>query len=277
MKWLLVLLVGLSWRSAFCADERYVSLTPATTEILFALGLEEKIVGVTTFCNYPPEAKKKPKVGTFSDPNIEQILFLKPSLVFTTGLEQAPSIIRLRNAGLKVMVSDPKTIAEFFASLRAIAAVTGTQEKAEALVCALELRLKEVKRKVKEKAQEQRPSVFIEIWHDPIMTAGRGSFVDEVIRLTGARNIACDVPRSYSRFSSEEIIARNPDIIILCYMIRSDTAQEFLTRRLGWGQIKAVKNKRIIDDIDPDLLLRPGPRIIDGLEMLYRKVYHAES
>ncbi|MFH0826318.1 MAG: cobalamin-binding protein [Candidatus Omnitrophota bacterium] len=272
-----ILMIGFLLAGITCASgasvERYVSLSPATTEILFALGLKDKIVAVTSFCNFPEETKKIAKIGTFSEPNIEIIISLKPTIVFATGLEQTLVVSKLKKSGLRVVVSDPKNIAELFESLTQIGKETGKEEAAEELKENMLRRLEAVKAKAAVIPAEKRVSVFIEIWHDPIMTAGPGSFVDELINLAGARNIANDAPRAYSRFSNEVIIERNPDVIILGYMDKANESTQLIKNRMGWQNIAAVKNDRIVKDIDPDLILRPGPRLVDGLERIYQSLY----
>ncbi len=272
-KSILILCLLIAGVAAAAPVERYASLSPSTTEILFALGLKDKIVAVTSFCDYPEEAKKIEKIGTFSEPNIEKIVSLNPSIVFTTGLEQAPVIARLKKSGLKVVVSDPKNMAELFESILQIGKATDKEKEAEELKENMLRRLEAVKAKVAKIPIEKRVSVFVEIWHDPIMTAGPGAFVDELINLAGARNIAYDAPLPYSRFSSEVIIERNPDVIILGYMDKANESAQLIKERMGWQDIAAVKNNRIVRDINPDLIFRPGPRLVEGLERIYQSLY----
>lgn len=252
--------------------QRIISLAPALTEILFGLGLEDNITAVTTLCNYPPEALKKDKIGTFSQPNIEKILMLKPGIVFATGLEQAPYAEKLKNLGLHVYVSDPATMEELFASIEAIGALTYREEEARMMVRRMRTEIDKVQERVKQVPPERRPRVFIEVWNKPLLTAGRNSFVDELISLAGGVNIAHDVLRPYISFSPEEVIKRNPEYIILGYM-NGEPAEGFIEERLGWENVDAVKNKRIYGDIASDLLLRPGPRLIDGLKAIHQRLY----
>lgn len=252
--------------------KRIISLTPALTEILFGLGLEDNIIAVTTLCNYPPQALKKDKIGTFSQPNIEKILMLKPDIVFATGLEQAPYVEKLKNLGLHVYVSDPATMEELFASIEAIGALTYREEEARIMVQRMRMEIDEVQERVKQVPQDQRPRVFIEVWNKPLLTAGRNSFVDELISLAGGVNIAHDVFKPYISFSPEEVIKRNPEYIILGYM-NGEPAEGFIEERLGWENVDAVKNKRIYGDIASDILLRPGPRLIDGLKAIHQRLY----
>jgi iron complex transport system substrate-binding protein len=266
-------LVLFVYHLTYAATQRFISLSPAATEILFALGLKDEIIADTTFCNFPEEAKKLPKVGTFSEPNIEKILSLKPDIIFTTGLEQAPSVARLQSLGLKVIVSDPKNTFEFFASIMQIGKATSREEAAGLLIETMQKRIDAVKSQVAMIPQDKRPKVFIEIWYDPIMTAGPNSIVNEILTIAGANNIAYDTNRPYSRFSAEAIIQRNPDVIILGYMAKKNT-KDLVSKRLGWKNINAIKNNRVISDIDPDLILRPSPRIVEGIEEIYKHLYH---
>ena len=272
-KYIFFVIFSLVSQTGFCAQQRLISLSPAVTEILFALGLKDEIVADTTFCDYPEEAKLLPKIGTFSEPNIEKIVSLKPDIIFTTGLEQAPAILRLKSAGFKVIVSDPKNIPELLESIMEIARAAGREAQAKILLARMRERISGVRSKVEKIPKEKRPKVFIEIWHDPIMTAGPGSLVDELLKLAGVENIAYDAPLAYSRFSVETIIQRDPDIIILGYMTKENDPDP-VSERLGWKNIKAVRNKRIIKDINPDIMLRPSPRIVEGLEEIYRHIYN---
>lgn len=251
---------------------RYISLAPSTTEILFALGLDEEIVGVSSFCNYPQKAKDKEKVGTFSQANIEKILSLKPDYIFCTGLEQAPIIAELKRLNLKVYAADPTDMKELFTSIKDMGKITGRPKEAQNLIKDMQTQIEEIASKVKLIPQEKRLKVFIEIWNEPLMTTGKGSFVDELITLAGGINIADDTKRSYSIFSPEEVINRNPDCIIFAYMDKEGPAK-LAQGRFGWKGISAVKNSRLYNDINPDILLRPGPRVVEGLKEIYKRLY----
>ena len=251
---------------------RYVSLAPATTEILFALGLDEKIVGVSSYCNYPPEAKQKEKVGSFSAPNIEKILSLKPDIIFCTGMEQTPMVTELRHLHFKVYVSNPASIQELLDSILEIGRLTHKEPEAQKLTQDIKNRLQRIKESLQAEPVHKTRKVFVEIWGEPLITAGRGSFIDEVIYLAGGTNIAHDVPRSFCYFSTEQVLKRNPDCILLTYM-SAELPQEIIKKRFGWDKIAAVKNKCVYNDINPDLLLRPGPRIAQGVQELYNRLH----
>lgn len=251
---------------------RIISLAPSTTEILFALGLDDEILGVSLFCNYPPKARTKEKVGTFSQPNIEKILSLRPDFIFCTGLEQKPAIAQLRQLNLKVCVSDPANLKELFVSIKEIGVLTKREKEAEGLIRKMQEEIKEISSEVQFIPQEKRPKVFVEIWHEPLMTIGKGTFIDELITLAGGLNIAYDTRNPYGYFSAEQVIKRNPDCIILGYMSKEKPLKTF-KKRLGWTKISAVQNNRIYSDINPDLFLRAGPRLTEGLKEIYQRLY----
>ncbi|MHB8155445.1 MAG: ABC transporter substrate-binding protein [Candidatus Omnitrophota bacterium] len=254
------------------AAPRYISLAPSTTEILFALGLNEEIVGVSAYCNYPVRAKNKTKVGDFSSPNIERIISLKPDYIFCTGLEQAPVIAQLRQLNFNIYVADPVSVEELFKSIKDIGRITHKVEAASLLIGQMESRIKAVTSKVNSIPEDKRIKVFVEIWHEPLMTAAKGSFVDELITLAGGINIAHNLIRPYCNFSAEKVINLDPQCIILAYM-DSQAPLKLIKQRFGWDKIDAVKHGRVFNDIDPDTLLRPGPRITQGLEEIYKRLY----
>jgi iron complex transport system substrate-binding protein len=273
---LLFIILILTFTCALCFAQnhkvRYISLAPSTTEILFALGLDEEIVGVSTYCNYPLKAKNKDKVGTFSQPNIEKILSLRPDYIFCTGREQAPIISELKYLNLKVYVADPTNMQDLLNSIRDIGRITGKIKEAESLIKNMESQIQEINLKVKLIPESKKPKVFIEIWHYPLTTAGRGSFIDELLTLAGGVNIAYDTKRAYSIFSPEEVIRRNPDCIILTYMDKEKPAK-LVGERFGWKGISAIKDNRLYSDINSDLLLRPGPSVVQGLKEIYKRLY----
>jgi iron complex transport system substrate-binding protein len=251
---------------------KIISLAPSITEILFSLGLEKNIVGITTFCDYPEQTQNIEKVANFSgQANIERILSLKPDFIFSTGLEQAPLVDKLKRLKLKVILVYPQNLQELFSSILELGRLTGKEENAHNLVDQMEQRIKTIKERVQAIPNEQKPKVFVEISPDPFMTAGKGSFVNELIELAGGKNIAYDTKRAYSQFSPEVVIERNPDFILLGYMQPQPVTH--VRQRMGWRHINAVKNRQIITDINPDLFLRPGPRIVNGLEQIHARFF----
>lgn len=251
---------------------RYICLAPSTTEILFALGLDKEIVGVSSYCNYPAQAKTKTRVGDFSHPNMEKIFSLKPDYIFCTGLEQAPIIFELKRLNFNVYVADPKNMDELFNSINDIGKITNRPKEAAELIKNMKDDIAAVSSKVKLIPREKRIKVFIEIWHEPLMAAGKGSFVDALITLAGGINIAYEAERPYSIFSAEKVVSLNPGCIIMAYMDK-EPPLKLIEGRFGWKNIDAVKNKRVFNDINPDILLRPGPRITEGLKEIYKRFY----
>ncbi len=253
-------------------EPRYISLAPSTTEILFALGLDQEIVGVSTFCNYPPKTKLKPKVGDFSRPNLEKIISLHPDYIFCTGLEQAPVIAELKRLNLKVYVADPTSIKDLLNTIQDIGKITERTKEAQEIIKKMNNDIETISSLTKLIPPEKKIKVFIEIWHEPLMAAGKGSFIDEMISLAGGINISHELNRPYSIFSSEKVISLNPGCIIMAYMDK-ETPLKLIESRFGWKNIDAVKSKRVFNDINPDILLRPGPRITEGLKEIYKKLY----
>jgi iron complex transport system substrate-binding protein len=248
--------------------QRIISLAPANTEILYALNLGDKIVGVTSYCNYPPQCKQKEKVGDFSNPNIEKIAALKPDLILATGLEQNPAVERLKKLGFKVYVIDPQNFNELFDGITRVGELTGTGTYAFILNQSIKARIAKLMQMITDRI-DKPPKIFIEISVQPLMTASRNTFLDEMLNMLRAINVAGNLSRPYSQISEEFVIRQDPDYIILT---GAQTGNYFLANK-AWGETKAVQQKHLIDDINPDLMLRPGPRLIDGLEQLAEKIY----
>ena len=253
--------------------QRLVSLAPSNTEILFALGLGDKVVGVTDFCDYPEEAKAIEQVGTYFEPNIEMIFSLSPDLVL--AIPDVPEVVaKLEELGTPVLILDPSDLEGILADIQLVGQATGAEREAEALVSELRERIAVVTEKAGE--AKERVRVFCEIdATDPSKpwASGPGSFMDAMIRLSGGTNVAADAESPWPQLSAEEIIAKDPEIIILADSKYGVTA-ESVGERPGWDVITAVKEGAIYD-IDDDLIKRPAPRIVDGLETV-AKIIHPE-
>ena len=251
---------------------RIVSLGPSNTEIFFALGLGNRTVRVTSYCDFPKEAKKIQKVGDFVSPNIEMILSLKPDLVLCSGGVQKELALKLKSLGIPAVTLYPKDLKQLLNGITLVGKATGTEKIALKYVEGLRSRINSVKEKVKNSA---KPKVYLEIWNQPLTTAGNGSFVDELITISGAVNIFSELKQTFPSVGGEEIINRNPDVIVTAYMDKAGKIKADLVKRPGWGNINAVKNGRVYDEINSDLLLRSGPRLVDGIEELAKK-FHPE-
>ena len=253
--------------------KRIISLTPASTEILFALGLKDEIIAVSSYCSWPIEAKNKEKIGSFSSPNIEKIILLNPDLVILTGMEQEHLKKILSSLGIEYIVSYPSNLNELILSIKEIGDTVDRKNEANILASSIENTIRGIKKKLSGVSAESRPDVYLEIWHDPIMSPGEKSFVSDMIEKAGGRNITKDLKRAYSKIDPEHVICRNPDIIILAYMKSDNWIRETFIKRIGFSNLRAVKNNRIYSDINPDIILRPGPRIGEGLIELHKRFY----
>lgn len=249
--------------------QKIISLSPAITEILFAIGVGDKIIGVTDFCDYPEEALQKPKVGGFDNPNMEVIINSEPDVVFTAAGLQSEFVQQLERLGIVVVTLDAKTLEDVLANIELAGQVTGATEKARELSQSLAARIEAVKEKVSR--AKEKPTVFFEVWDNPLMTAGPGSFIYDMIELSGGQNVAFDVKESFADFSVELLIERDPEF----YLINSHAhTPEDVKKRPGYEGLKAVKNNRVYA-IEDDLVTLPGPRIVDGLEEMAR-IFHPE-
>lgn len=257
-------------------DMRIVSLAPNVTEMLFALGLGEQVVAVTDYCDYPPEAAGTPIVGGFGVPNFERLLGLMPDLVVATDMERKDLPDMLRQAGIPMLVLGIANFDDLFEGLRRIGEAAGVPERAEQAVKEMEGALAETAQGFAHVPPESRPTVYAEIWNDPILAAGGPSFLTDVIEHAGGRNVARSVARAYATLDPERVVDWNPDFVLLCYMDPDKGAAKRLAARIGWGRLAAVQEGRIIDDIHPDLLLRPGPRLVEGVRALAEKLHGGE-
>jgi iron complex transport system substrate-binding protein len=246
--------------------ERIISLAPSNTEILFTLGLEDRIVGVTDFCDYPEAAKSKEKIGGFSEPNIEKIISLQPDLILATSMHQKP-VEELEKLNVPSVVLDPKDFEDVFTSIEIIGKATGQDDKAAAIVGDLKARVKDVDDKVIKLTEDERPKVYYEIWPSPITTAGPGTFVNDIMQRAGGENIAKDAKKAYPQYSQEMIVAKNPDIIIFSHHGSSNQSAEDILNRQGWESIEAIKNNKVFY-VEENLVQRATPRLVDGLEQL---------
>lgn len=247
--------------------ERIVSLSPAVTEILFTLNLDEKIVGVTDYCDYPAAALDKPKVGGFANPNMEVIINLEPDLVFTSAGVQEDILHQLEKVGITAVVLDAEDIEGVLNNIKLAGKITGSGEKAAEVVSNLQKRIDNVAEKISK--TNTRPSVFFEVWDDPLMSAGPGSFIDDLIKRAGGRNIAGDARERYPKFNLEVLLAENPDI----YIINSHAHKpEDIKARDGYASLRAVQHDRVYS-IEDDLVTLPGPRIVTGLEEMARIIH----
>ncbi|MFC1903131.1 ABC transporter substrate-binding protein [Chloroflexota bacterium] len=256
------------------APERIVSHVPGLTEILFALGLEERIVGVSDFCDYPQAAKLKDKIGGFFNPSIERIVELTPDLVVTNGSVES-LMTQLDALGITYMVLKPEDIEGILKNIQLVGKATGTEKRAIEVVKDMQDRMLRVSTKVNDTPGVRVFYTFATTDLNNPWTAGPGSFVDSLIGMAGGENIGAKALAPWVQFSIEEVASSDPEVILVDASHGSvviPMAQ--LKQHPHWRGISAVKQGRVYP-IDGDLVNRPGPRIVLGLEEMV-KVIHPE-
>jgi iron complex transport system substrate-binding protein len=249
---------------------RIISMAPNLTEILFALGLGDKIAGVTLDSDYPPAATKKPKTGTFWQPNIETVIAAKPDLVITLGFTQQRDFAeRLKRIGYKSLTLNIEKVSELFDAIRIIGISTGKQSEANELVSDITDKLDKLSKLV---GTNDKVRVLWVVQREPLRVAGRDTFINELIELAGGENAIGSTLHKYPPIGAEQVIACNPDVVIEPAMNPKYTAEQQSGALEYWRRFKnipAVTNKRIYV-IDGDTVSRLGPRLYEGTEAIAR-------
>ncbi len=252
------------------SPKRIISLAPSITEILFALDINEEIVGITSFCDYPEAALSKPKIGGFVNSSIEKIVSLKPDLIIATrDGNRRGTIQKLEDLGISVYMIDPKGFDGVMSSIKTIGEIVGKRDESKRII--------EDMRKKKETIVEithslPRPRVFFQVGYDPIVTVGRGTLADDLIRLAGGRSISENESVNYPLYSIESVIFKAPEIIIMSSMESKRNYLNSVKKWQNWKTIPAVKRKAIYV-VDSSLVDRPTPRVTEGLEAIVRMIH----
>ncbi|MGQ9684517.1 MAG: ABC transporter substrate-binding protein [Anaerolineae bacterium] len=248
--------------------QRIVSLVPSITEILYALGAGDNVVGNTTYCDYPEAAKGVEKVGSFTEIDLEKVVGLAPDIVFGGSLHSQQTAPALRERGVQVALLEANSIEGTLDQISRIGQLIGREAEADALVKQLQGRLDAVSAKV---SKAPRPRVFWEL--DPTLyTAGKGSFVDDLITYAGGENIGRQMEGEWPQFSLETLIAADPEVIVLADHGFGETA-DTVKARPGWEGITAVKNGRIVEVEDINIVSRAGPRLVDAVEYIAKALH----
>ncbi len=251
---------------------RIVSVAPAVTEILFALGAGDRVVAVTDQCNYPPEADRLPSVGGYWTPSAERVLGARPDLVLGSRGNPPDFITSLRKSSVPVVTVDPQTFDDIFATIRQLAQIIGDPQAGEDLVASMQARLKEIADRIRDIPEADRPTAFLVIQVTPIWTTGSGTFQADAIRAAGARNIAANL-KGFSAFSTESLTADDPDFILLSTMAGDpERMKREILASTSFRQLTAVKNNRLVV-LEADPLMRAGPRIVDAVEAMAKAFY----
>jgi len=239
--------------------QRIVSLSPSITETLFALGLGDKVVGVTDWCDFPPEALEKEKVGGYTTPDIEKIVALTPDLILVAHGTPMEVINTMVGLGLTLFGIKTTDLDDLLNDIKRVGEITDKEVEAQALTSEMESRIQAVTNQTEE--LEERPRVFYIIWDDPLQTAGSGTFIHELIEKGGGANI-CGNITGYPIISIEEVIARNPEVIITSSW---PGVYEWAMNETTLNATDARQNNRVFV-CDDNLAQRPGPRLVEGLE-----------
>ncbi len=239
-----------------------VSLAPSITEIIYALGAGDELVGDTDFCDYPPEAKLKPHVGEVVNPSLERIVALKPDLVFGTAeanrRETADQLARL---GIPLYGLTSHNLEQTFVSIQDVGEVLGHERQAQELLGSLRARVAAVEKRV---AGQPRPKVLFVVWYRPLITAGPQTFISDVIHRGGGVSISGDLKGEWPRLSLEVALQRDPDVILIPQTAAFSPSLEDFEKLPGWKDLRAVKQHRLY--LVPETILRPSPRLVDALE-----------
>jgi iron complex transport system substrate-binding protein len=252
------------------APQRLVTMAASLTEMVFALGFGARLVGVEQFSDYPPAAREIPKVGSYKLPDLEGIVALRPDLCLAIKDGNPPHVLeRLRGLGIPVYVVDPRNLPGVIATLEEIGHLLGAEEEAGKLTATLTRRLQRIKDLAARVVH--RPRVFFQIGVAPIVSAGSHTFLDELITTAGGLNLAAG-KTPYPRFSQEQVLALQPEFIIITSMDRGGAFEQVKAGWERWENLPAARNHRIFL-VDSDLVDRPSPRLLDGLELLFRLIH----
>ena len=244
--------------------QRIVSLSPASTEILFAVGAENQIVAVSDFSDYPPQAQNLPKVGGFDGKtlSLEKILSFNPDFVYLTNVMHNHLIPHFESLNIDYYLSDANSFEQVKNEILQIAKITGHTSNGENLVKEIDSAITKIN---SQNQLLQKPTVYWEVWNSPFMSVGNSSFINDLIKTAGGINIFQEIAQAYPTVSEETIVAKNPQIIIIPQ--NSGITVDSVKNRKGWSQIDAVKNDKIFI-VDDNLLTRSGARIGESAEYL---------
>ena len=254
--------------------KRIVSLSPAATEILYAAGAGKAMVGATSYCYYPAEAKELTKIGAYSARtiSIEAIIALQPDLVIGEWSMHSQLAPQLEGSGINFAGISLTNFEDIYTAMANFARAGGDEQASAAAVSAMKARMEAVRIKTAVIATEKRPTIFWEVWNEPLMTAGPNTFISMVLTAAGARNVFADLTEDWPVISFEAIVARNPDWIMASETHAAAVTPEILAKRPGWSSLGAVKNRKIAL-FDGDIVSRPGPRFVEALEFVAATLY----
>ena len=252
------------------APSRIISFAPSLTEMVYALGGEGRLAGVTAWCNWPPQAKEKTVVGDMMSPNFERMVSLKPDLALMIGSRPSPLLKKFEALNIPVLCFKDETVADIQRALKVLGQVLESSSRADSLTREMDLQLAAIKAAVDLVPMKQRPKVFAELGSSPLFAAGDQSFIGQMIALAGGINVTGNIPSSYAAVNPELVVKNDPGIIIV---LHPQASRKDIEQRLGWRNVSAVKKGRIYPGLDQDVILRPGPRFTEGIKILHGIFY----
>jgi len=253
---------------------RIISLAPSLTEMIFAIGAGDQLVGRTSACDWPVAALQVPVVGAFGRPSLELLASIHPDLVVDVDLADEEMGKKISALGIQRENIACKSPDDIPAALRKLGKLTGHTREADSLALSISEGLAMFKTKAEKRAKKK--SVYLEIWDDPFWTGGKGSYTSALIAYAGGRNIGDVVDKEYFEISQEWVIKKSPEVIACMYMSKNVSAASKLMERPGWGSVAAVQQRQVYDQFDNSLFLRPGPRVLEGIAQLHRTIYPVE-
>lgn len=249
--------------------ERIVSLAPSVTELVYALGLEARLVGVTDYCDYPPAAKAKPSVGEVISPSLEKIVSLKPDLILaTTSGNRRETVTAIERLGIPLYGLNSRSVEDVLLALRTLGELIGVPEAGARLESQLRARLEAMAERL---ASQPKRRVLFVLWLEPLMSIGPNTFVHDALVRAGAESITADRPEDWPRLSLEEILRQDPDYLILTHSPVLERRLDALRRDPVWSRLRALRENRVV--VLDEAALRPGPRIVDAIEQLVRALH----
>ena len=257
---LFVLLLLLFSATSSFAGERILALAPHACEMLFAIGANKDIVGAVSYCDYPKEAGGLSRVGAYNRINVEAAIALHPTMAIVMD-EQTPGVEQLRDLGVAIVRSYPQRVDEVFSDIRRIGKITGHAVQAEQVAHNLEERLQFLETKV----AHHHLNVFYEIWAEPLLTAGKHTFIHDVLKRIGLINVFGSLEQEAPRVNVESVLHSKPQLVIV------PSEKRDISARTKYWQTWLGKDIQVIT-VNPDLLHRPGPRLLDGMEDLVRQL-----
>jgi len=254
---------------------RVISLAPSITEIVYALGGTNQLIGRSSACDYPPAAVSNvPVIGDFGIPSLERMVSLRPDQVLYTDLADPMMDNKMKRVGLHPVHIACDRLADIPPAIIHVGQLIRHASEAQVLASNVVEQIQLARQQAK--AFTHRPRVLVLIWHDPFYAAGNKSFVSDLITLAGGQNIGDEINRDYFQASSEWVLAHDPDIVFCFFMVSSTSVSQTIMKQPGWSHMKAVQNGRVYDGFDNNIALRPGPRVMQGLEVIKKQIQGME-